>query len=39
MSDSYGAAKELEKKILIVCALEIETQGQLDDYEVLYRSW
>jgi len=36
MSDSYGAAKELEKKILIVCALEIETQGQLDDYEVLY---
>jgi len=36
MGDSYGAAKELEKKILIVCALEIETQGQLDDYEVLY---
>ena len=36
MSDSYGVAKELEKKILIVCALEIETQGQLDDYEVLY---
>ena len=24
------------KKTLIVCALEIETQGQLDDYEVLY---
>jgi adenosylhomocysteine nucleosidase len=36
MSDSYGAAKELEKKILIVCALEIETQNQLKDYEVLY---
>ena len=36
MSDSYGAAKELDKKILIVCALEVETQGQLDDYDVLY---
>tara|TARA_Y100001937_G_scaffold109667_1_gene154585 strand:- start:1500 stop:2108 length:609 start_codon:yes stop_codon:yes gene_type:complete len=36
MSDSYGASKELDKKTLIVCALEIETQGQLDDYEVLY---
>ena len=36
MGDSYGAAKELEKKILIVCALEIETQGQLNDYDVLY---
>ena len=36
MSDSYGSAKELGKKTLIVCALEIETQGQLDDYEVLY---
>ena len=23
-------------KILIVCALEVETQGQLDDYDVLY---
>jgi len=36
MSDSYGAAKELGKKTLIVCALEVETQGQLDDYDVLY---
>jgi len=36
MSDSYGSSKELDKKTLIVCALEIETQGQLDDYEVLY---
>ena len=36
MSDSYGQAKELDKKTLIVCALEIETQGQLDDYDVLY---
>tara|TARA_R110002020_G_scaffold278675_2_gene494096 strand:- start:871 stop:1584 length:714 start_codon:yes stop_codon:yes gene_type:complete len=36
MSETYGEAKELEKKILIVCALEVETQGQLDDYEVLY---
>lgn len=36
MSDSYGAAKELEKKILIVCALEIETQKKLKDYDVLY---
>ena len=36
MSDSYGAAKELDKKPLIVCALEIETQGKLDDYDVLY---
>ena len=36
MSDSYGAAKELDKKPLIVCALEIETQGQLEDYDVLY---
>ena len=26
----------LNKKILIVCALEVETQGQLDDYDVLY---
>ena len=36
MSDSYGQAEELGKKTLIVCALEIETQGQLDDYDVLY---
>ena len=36
MSDSYGAAKELNKKTLIVCALEVETQGQLEDYDVLY---
>ena len=32
----YGESKPLEKKILIVCALEIETQGQLEDYDVLY---
>ena len=25
-----------DKKTLIVCALEVETQGQLGDYEVLY---
>ena len=36
MSESYGQAKELDKKTLIVCALEIETQGQLKDYDVLY---
>ena len=30
---SYG---EFDKKTLIVCALEMETQGQLDDYDVLY---
>ena len=36
MSDSYGQAKELNKKTLIVCALEVETQGQLEDYDVLY---
>lgn len=36
MSDAYGVAKELEKKILIVCALEIETQEKLKDYDVLY---
>ena len=36
MSDSYGQSKELDKKTLIVCALEIETQGQLKDYDVLY---
>ena len=33
---SYGRASELDKKTLIVCALEVETQGQLDDYDVLY---
>jgi len=33
---SYGSASELDKKTLIVCALEVETQGQLDDYDVLY---
>ena len=36
MSDYYGVSKELEKKFLLVCALEVETQGQLKDYEVLY---
>ena len=30
---SYG---NIKNKTLIVCALEIETQGQLDDYDVLY---
>tara|TARA_Y100000590_G_scaffold367154_1_gene427004 strand:- start:2676 stop:3266 length:591 start_codon:yes stop_codon:yes gene_type:complete len=29
----YG---NIEKKTLIVCALEVETQGKLDDYDVLY---
>ena len=29
----YG---DIEKKTLIVCALEVETQSQLDDYDVLY---
>tara|TARA_R100000315_G_C5201046_1_gene118224 strand:+ start:220 stop:816 length:597 start_codon:yes stop_codon:yes gene_type:complete len=29
-------AQELNKKILIVCALEVETQGQLENYDVLY---
>ena len=29
-------AQELDKKILIVCALEVETQGQLENYDVLY---
>ena len=28
--------RALNKSILIVCALEIETQGQLEDYDVLY---
>ena len=32
----YGSASELDKKTLIVCALPIETQGQLEDYDVLY---
>ena len=32
----YGTASELDKKILIVCALEVETQGELDDWDVLY---
>ena len=32
----YGESKPLEKKILIVCALEDETEGQLYDYDVLY---
>ena len=36
MDSSYGASKELEKKFLLVCALEVETQGQLKNYEVLY---
>ena len=36
MDNYYGVSKELEKKILLVCALEVETQGQLKDYEVLY---
>jgi|TARA_R110001592_G_scaffold37644_1_gene125324 adenosylhomocysteine nucleosidase len=36
MSETYGTASELNKKTLIVCALEVETQGQLDDYDVLY---
>ena len=29
-------ARELDKKPLIVCALEQEAQGQLEDYDVLY---
>ncbi len=32
----YGKPKELNTKPLIVCALEIETQNQLNDYDVLY---
>ena len=32
----YGKAKELTTEPLIVCALEIETQDQLKDYDVLY---
>ena len=30
---SYG---NINKKTLIVCALEMETQSQLEDYDVLY---
>ena len=29
-------SRALNKSVLIVCALEIETQGQLEDYDVLY---
>ena len=36
MANYYGITKELEKKFLLVCALEVETQGQLNDYDVLY---
>ena len=36
MGDYYGISKQLEKKFLLVCALEVETQGQLNDYDVLY---
>jgi adenosylhomocysteine nucleosidase len=36
MSETYGTASELGKKTLIVCALKMETQGQLNDYDVLY---
>ena len=36
MANYYGITKELEKKFLLVCALEVETQGQLDNYDVLY---
>jgi len=36
MADYYGISKQLEKKFLLVCALEVETQGQLHDYDVLY---
>ena len=36
MGNYYGINKELEKKTLIVCALEVETAGQLEDYNVLY---
>ena len=32
----YGEPKTNDINILIVCALEIETQGQLNDYDVLY---
>ena len=36
MADYYGISKQLEKKFLLVCALEVETQGKLNDYDVLY---
>ena len=38
MSDAYGSASELDKKILLVCALEVETQGKewLNDFDVIY---
>ena len=36
MADYYGISKQLETKFLFVCALEVETQGQLDNYDVLY---
>lgn len=36
MGNYYGITKELEKKFLLVCALEVETQGQLDNYDILY---
>ena len=32
----YGEPKTNDINILIVCALETETQGQLNDYDVLY---
>ena len=32
----YGKPKTTDTNILIVCALEIETQNQLNDYDVLY---
>jgi adenosylhomocysteine nucleosidase len=36
MSETYGTASELGKKILIVCALKIETQEQLEDWNIIY---
>ena len=38
MSDAYGSASELDKKILLVCAIEVETQGKewLNDFDVIY---
>ena len=32
----YGQPKQKDTQVLIVCALAIETQNQLDDYDVLY---
>ncbi|MBT4207852.1 5'-methylthioadenosine/S-adenosylhomocysteine nucleosidase [Candidatus Woesearchaeota archaeon] len=32
----YGQPKQKDTRVLIVCALAIETQNQLDDYDVLY---